>query len=60
MRGSKAITDRLGGQSMKNPARPLRRMFQYAAEFWQVLGRLMPDYEHRKAALKAMGPRLEW
>lgn len=28
--------------------------------FWATLGRLMPDYEARKARLKELGPRLVW
>lgn len=28
--------------------------------FWSALGRLMPDYEARKARLKEVGPRLVW
>lgn len=28
--------------------------------FWAMLGRLMPDYEERKARLRELGPRLVW
>jgi predicted metal-dependent hydrolase len=28
--------------------------------FWGAIGRVMPDYEGRKARLRALGPRLEW
>lgn len=28
--------------------------------FWAALGRLMPDYEARREALRVLGPRLEW
>lgn len=28
--------------------------------FWSMLGRLMPDYDTRKAGLRVLGPRLEW
>ncbi len=28
--------------------------------FWATLGRLLPDYEARKARLKELGPRLVW
>ncbi len=28
--------------------------------FWAHLGRLMPDYEARRDALRALGPHLEW
>ena len=28
--------------------------------FWSALGKLMPDYEKRKAWLRAIGPRLAW
>lgn len=28
--------------------------------FWATLGRVMPDYETRKQALRALGPRLSW
>jgi predicted metal-dependent hydrolase len=29
-------------------------------KFWSVLGRVMPDYENRRARLREIGPRLEW
>lgn len=32
----------------------------HTPEFWRALERVMPDYEKRKAALRALGPRLEW
>ncbi len=28
--------------------------------FWETLGRVMHDYDTRRAALRALGPRLEW
>jgi hypothetical protein len=28
--------------------------------FWAALGRIMPDYEARRAALRAMGESLVW
>jgi predicted metal-dependent hydrolase len=28
--------------------------------FWMRLGRVMPDYDARRAALRALGPSLEW
>jgi predicted metal-dependent hydrolase len=28
--------------------------------FWNALGRVMHDYDARRAALRALGPRLEW
>jgi predicted metal-dependent hydrolase len=30
------------------------------ASFWRELGRVMPDYEARRALLKLLGPELEW
>ncbi len=30
------------------------------AAFWAALGRIMPDYEARKARLRALGPELSW
>ena len=33
---------------------------EHTAEFWRMLGRILPDYEHSKAELKKLGPRLEW
>ncbi len=32
----------------------------HGPEFWSRLGRLMPDYETRKARLRELGPRLVW
>lgn len=32
----------------------------HGTAFWGTLGRLMPDYEARKARLKALGPSLVW
>jgi predicted metal-dependent hydrolase len=32
----------------------------HSRAFWATLGRIMPDYEERKAQLRAMGPRLVW
>jgi predicted metal-dependent hydrolase len=29
-------------------------------QFWSVVGRVMPDYEDRRARLREMGSRLEW
>jgi predicted metal-dependent hydrolase len=28
--------------------------------FWAAMGRVMPDYEERKAKLRLLGPQLEW
>lgn len=28
--------------------------------FWSAVGRVMPDYEDRRARLRELGPRLEW
>lgn len=30
------------------------------AAFWAALGRIMPDYEARKARLRSLGPELSW
>ncbi len=30
------------------------------ADFWSALGRIMPDYEERKARLRALGSELSW
>jgi predicted metal-dependent hydrolase len=32
----------------------------HTPDFWAALGRVMPDYDARKARLRAMGARLEW
>lgn len=32
----------------------------HTPKFWRALERVMPDYEKRKAALRTIGPRLEW
>jgi hypothetical protein len=32
----------------------------HGREFWAALGRLLPDYEARRARLHAEGPRLIW
>jgi len=32
----------------------------HTAAFWAALGRVMPDYEARREALRGMGARLEW
>lgn len=32
----------------------------HTPDFWRALERVMPDYEHRKAGLRLLGPRLEW
>lgn len=32
----------------------------HGSEFWAALGRLMPDYEMRRARLKELGPSLVW
>jgi predicted metal-dependent hydrolase len=32
----------------------------HSRTFWATLGRIMPDYEERKARLRAIGPRLVW
>jgi predicted metal-dependent hydrolase len=33
---------------------------QHNAAFWSALGRIMPDYEARKARLRTLGPELMW
>lgn len=37
-----------------------RTHLRHGPEFWAELGRLMPDYEQRRARLRAMGRVLEW
>jgi predicted metal-dependent hydrolase len=32
----------------------------HTASFWAAIGRVMPDYEERKAKLRQIGPQLEW
>jgi len=32
----------------------------HGREFWATVGRVMPDYEERKARLRELGPRLVW
>jgi predicted metal-dependent hydrolase len=32
----------------------------HTGEFWAALGRMMPDYEARKAKLRQLGPALSW
>jgi Protein of unknown function DUF45 len=32
----------------------------HTAAFWAALGRVMPDYEARREALRGIGGRLEW
>jgi predicted metal-dependent hydrolase len=32
----------------------------HSPEFWALLGRVMPDYDARRDALRALGPSLEW
>ena len=32
----------------------------HSAAFWAQLGRVMPDYDARRDALRALGPWLEW
>ena len=32
----------------------------HTSAFWEVLGRVMQDYDARRAALRALGPHLEW
>lgn len=32
----------------------------HGREFWAAVGRVMPDYEDRRARLRVLGPRLEW
>lgn len=32
----------------------------HTREFWAALGRVLPDYEGRKARLRQLGPQLEW
>ena len=33
---------------------------EHSALFWTALGRVMPDYEKQRAALRTVGPRLAW
>ena len=32
----------------------------HSTAFWARLGRVMPDYDARKASLRVLGPSLEW
>jgi predicted metal-dependent hydrolase len=32
----------------------------HTSAFWAALGRVMHDYDARRAALRALGPSLEW
>jgi predicted metal-dependent hydrolase len=32
----------------------------HTADFWSFIGRVMPDYEERKARLRSLGSQLEW
>jgi predicted metal-dependent hydrolase len=32
----------------------------HSAAFWSRVGRALPDYEQRRAALKRLGPELVW
>ena len=32
----------------------------HGREFWAALGRVMPDYDERRARLRELGPSLEW
>ena len=32
----------------------------HGREFWALLGRVMPDYEARKAQLRELGPSFVW
>lgn len=38
----------------------LRHDEAHGAEFWALLGRVMPDYEARRDRLRELGPCLEW
>jgi predicted metal-dependent hydrolase len=33
---------------------------EHTRDFWSVLGKAMPDYEHRRAALRLLGNALNW
>jgi predicted metal-dependent hydrolase len=33
---------------------------EHTRDFWSVLGKVMPDYEHRRAALRLLGNALNW
>jgi predicted metal-dependent hydrolase len=33
---------------------------EHTRDFWSVLGKVMPDYEHRRAALRLLGNALKW
>jgi len=32
----------------------------HTRDFWRTIGLVMPDFEHRKARLRYLGPQLEW
>jgi predicted metal-dependent hydrolase len=36
------------------------RHADHGHDFWALLGRVMPDYEERREALRVIGPRLVW
>ena len=33
---------------------------EHSHAFWAMIGRVLPDYEQRRAALKRLGPELVW
>jgi predicted metal-dependent hydrolase len=33
---------------------------EHTRDFWSMLGKAMPDYEHRRAALRVIGRDLNW
>lgn len=33
---------------------------EHSPAFWSIVGRALPDYEQRRAALKRLGPELVW
>ncbi|MEM9491797.1 MAG: SprT family zinc-dependent metalloprotease [Myxococcota bacterium] len=36
------------------------RHIDHTKAFWALVGTIMPDYEQRRAALRVLGPRLQW
>ncbi len=44
----------------QQPLRSRRVAEDHGRAFWQTLGRVMPDYDARKARLRELGPALVW
>lgn len=53
--GSDQGTWTRGGQGRRWPGHP-----EHGPAFWRAVGKAMPDYEERRAALSEAGPRLVW